>query len=105
MAESSGLLEFIELVVEARRMREAEVSGGGRVPHGSKEHVRDLKTRIADMTRWRDSQKKGSEQRANYSRIVSRLKAELRSVTKNAAAKPSSRTKRRSVEPVLVNAD
>ena len=79
------LREFIELTVE-RKMREADVSDGTRVPHGSSKHVKDLEVRIADLMKWRDKQRRGTESRANYSRLISRLKGELASA-KRAASK------------------
>lgn len=86
------LKEYINEVISERRMREAEISGGKRVPHGSKEHVHDLEARIHDLTRWRNSQRKGSEARANYSRLISRLKGELnsarRALAKSTPVKP-----------------
>ena len=72
------LTTFVRLVVE-HKMREADVSDGTRVKHGSTKHVKDLENRIADLVKWRDKQKRGSEQRANYSRLVQRLKGELAS--------------------------
>lgn len=80
----STLDEFIELVVE-RKMREADVSDGSRVPHGSSKHIKDLESRIASLTQWRDKQRRGSEARANYSRLISRLKGELSSARRAAA--------------------
>lgn len=62
-----------------RRMREVDVSDGTKVPRGSQKHIDDLKARINSLTMWRDKQKRGSEARANYSRIISRLKGELSS--------------------------
>lgn len=86
------LSEFIELVVE-RKMREADVSDGSRVPHGSEKHIKDLEVRIADLSRWRDKQKRGTEARANYSRLISRLKGELSSARRAAAkSAPKRRT-------------
>lgn len=78
--------ELVELVIESK-MREAEVSDGSRVPHGSKQHVKDLEARIADLTRWRNGQKKGSDARANYSRVINRLKSELKSAQRAAEKK------------------
>lgn len=72
---NSYVREF--LVIEAKA-REVDTSDGTRVPFGSKEHVSDLEIRIADLSRWRDRQKRGSEARANYARIIARLKNELR---------------------------
>jgi hypothetical protein len=80
------LREFVILVVE-KKMREADVSDGSRVPHGSSKHIKDLETRIADLTRWRDKQKKGSEARANYARVINRLKGELASAKRQADKK------------------
>lgn len=68
-----------ELIEEAKRVREADVSDGTRVPFGSLKHVKDLQSRIADIARWRDRQPRGSEARANYARLLHRLKAELAS--------------------------
>lgn len=84
MGDSKQTLdEFIELVVE-RKMREADVSDGSRVPHGSSKHVKDLESRISSLVQWRDKQKRGSEARANYSRLISRLKGELSSARRAA---------------------
>ena len=78
------LLEFVELVVE-KKMREVDVSDGSRVAHGSSKHIKDLEVRIADLMRWRDKQKKGTEARANYARVINRLKSELASAKRQAA--------------------
>lgn len=88
-----SLREYVELVVE-RRMREADVSDGSKVPHGSAQHIKDLETRIASLVMWRDKQKKGSESRANYARVINRLKGELASA-KRAAAKSETDTPRK----------
>lgn len=85
--------EFVSQVLIEKRVREADISDGSRVPHGSAKHIKDLKLRIADLERWRARQKRGSESRANYSRLISKLKGELASavkVAKKAAAKKSS---------------
>lgn len=79
----STLSEFIELVVE-RKVREADISDGSRVPHGSAKHIKDLEARITDLARWRDKQRRGSDARANYSRVIQRLKVELSSAKKHA---------------------
>lgn len=77
------LKEYIKLVVESK-VREADVSDGSKVPHGSKKHIRDLEARIEDLIKWRDRQKKGSEARANYARLVQRLRGELASAKRRA---------------------
>jgi hypothetical protein len=68
-------------------VREADVSDGSRVPHGSPKHVKDLERRIADLLTWRNKQKRGSEARANYSRLISKLKGELASARRVSAKK------------------
>lgn len=87
------LNEFIGLVIE-HKMREADVSDGSRVPHGSSKHVKDLEARIAELSRWREKQKRGSEARANYSRLISRLKSELASARRAAAKRKPKATKK-----------
>lgn len=77
------LRTFIRKLLLEKRMREAQLSGNKVSPWGSSEHIADLETRIADMISWRDRQRKGSEVRANYSRIVQRLRSELRSARRN----------------------
>lgn len=72
------LAEYLQLTVE-RIAREADVSDGSRVPHGSSRHIKDLETRIANLTMWRNRQKRGSAARENYSRLIGRLKGELAS--------------------------
>lgn len=79
------LKEFVDLVVE-RRMREVDISDGSKVPHGHSKHIKDLETRIRSLVTWRDKQRRGSEARANYARLITRLKGELASA-KRAAAK------------------
>jgi len=76
------IVEYVKLLTESSRMREADVSDGRRVGWGSPDHIEDLENRIADLSRWRDKQKKGSEARANYSRLISKLRAELTSARK-----------------------
>lgn len=71
-----SLREYIELVVE-QRVREADITGDKRVTFGDVEHIKDLETRITSLTYWRDKQKKGTEARANYARLITRLKSEL----------------------------
>jgi hypothetical protein len=79
-----ALKEYVDLVVE-RKMREADVSDGSRVPHGSSKHIKDLESRIKSLIMWRDKQRRGSEARANYARVINRLKSELSSARRTAA--------------------
>jgi hypothetical protein len=81
-----ALRELIKLIVlEEGRIREADITGDKKVPWGSSEHIADLEARIEDLTKWRDKQRRGSESRANYSRLISRLKAELSSAKRQAS--------------------
>lgn len=83
------LLEaYVGLVVE-RKVREADVSDGTKVPHGSSKHVKDLKARIAQLSHFRDKQRRGSEARANYSRLIAKLKGELSSAQRASGKKLS----------------
>lgn len=92
----SALKSYIRMIVE-RKMREADVSDGSRVPHGSSKHINDLEARIADLSTWRDRQKRGSEARANYSRLIARLKGELASAKRTFATKVSKAAGKRRV--------
>lgn len=88
MSEGRRLLHrYVTMLLSESRLREADISDGSRVPWGSDEHIGDLEGRISDMCSWRDRQKKGSEARANYSRIVQRLKTELKSARRTATAR------------------
>lgn len=78
------LVEFVKLVVE-KRVREADISDGSRVKHGSSKHIRDLQKRIKSLTMFKDKQKRGSEARASYARLIGRLKGELASAMRSGA--------------------
>lgn len=65
-------------------MREADISDGSRVAYGSDEHTNDLERRLSEMEGWRDKQRKGSSSRADYARVVHRIKQELRSARRAA---------------------
>ena len=77
------LKEFVRNFLVEKKIREAQLSGDRVTTWGSTEHVSDLQSRIAELSAWRDRQPKGSEARANYARIVQRLKGELRSALRN----------------------
>ena len=79
-----SLRALVELIVE-KKVREADVSDGSKVPHGSSKHIKDLESRIESLSTWRDREKKGSDRRANYARIIQRLKGELASAKRSAA--------------------
>jgi len=77
------LVKYIQTIFEESHMREADITGGKKAPWGSKKHLKDLETRIAELTSWRDKQRKGSENRANYSRLINKLKAEYKSAKRH----------------------
>lgn len=79
----NDLKQYIELVIESK-LREADVTDG-KTPWGSDEHVVDLQNRIEDLIKWRDRQRKGTEARANYARLITRLRAELKSAMRQAS--------------------
>lgn len=82
----SLLKDYVRALIESR-LRETDITDGSRVPFGSKKHIADLETRIVDLERWRDRQRRGSESRANYARLISRLRSELRSASRYAEKK------------------
>lgn len=89
----SVLKEYVQLIVEEtqrkkpfkkkKKIKEVDVTDGSKVKQGSRKHIGDLKRRIKDLTTWRDKQKKGSDKRADYARIISRIKGELNKVLKS----------------------
>ena len=78
----SELKQYIQLVLESR-LREADVTDG-KAEWGSDKHIVDLQNRIEDLIKWRDRQRKGTEARANYARLITRLRAELKSAMRQA---------------------
>lgn len=78
------LKEYLVLALEGN-VREADISNNERVPFGSKKHIADLEARLTSAKYWRDKQRKGTESRANYSRLVSRLQSELKSALRQAS--------------------
>lgn len=82
----------LHVMIEAR-IREADITDG-KAEWGSDAHVADLESRIEDLMRWRDKQRKGSEVRANYARLVSKLKSELKSARRQAAKRAATKKKR-----------
>lgn len=78
------LSEYVKLVIESQKIREADTTDG-KVPWGSQAHIDDLNRRIADLSSWRNKQPRGSAARENYSRLIGRLKSELKSATRIAS--------------------
>jgi len=74
------------ILTEVKRVREADITGDKKTTWGSPEHIKDLEKRISDALYWRNKSRKGSEQRANYARVVNSLKQQLASA-KRAAEK------------------
>jgi hypothetical protein len=71
------LKEYVQLTLE-RKIREVDITSG-KTQFGSKEHIEDLESRIMSLVPWRDKSPRGTANRENYSRLISRLKAELKS--------------------------
>ncbi len=86
MEKEGTLRELVNLIVE-RKMREADHSSGKKVPYGSSKHIRDLEKRIKELRTWQAKQKKGSEKRAHYTRLIQQLRAELASAHRTAEKK------------------
>lgn len=81
---SSIIKEYVKLIflTEARKIREAEISGDTKVPWGSDEHVLDLEKRVGDAEYWRNKYPRGSAKRYHYQSVLSHLKNELKSARK-----------------------
>lgn len=72
------IMKIVDTILE-RRLKEVDITGGLKVDFASDEHVSDLKKRIDDLRYWRDLSPRGTEKRANYSRLIQRLNGELKS--------------------------
>jgi len=80
------LAKYIKLIVlQEIKIREADITGDVKVTWGSDKHIIDLELRIEALAKWRDKQRRGSESRANYSRLIAKLKSELSSAKRQAA--------------------
>ena len=91
--DNEGLLQqYVNLIVE-KKIREADLTDGSKTSFGSTKHIKDLESRLEDLTAWRDRQRKGSEARANYARLIGKLRSELASA-KRALAKKSEKAKK-----------
>ena len=85
MEDNNLVEEYVRLVLETK-LREVDITDG-KATHGSDKHIADLQNRIDDLTKWRDKQRRGSEARANYARLISRLRSELKSAQRQASKK------------------
>lgn len=84
MTDDLLLKEYIALLVTEGAVREADISGDKRAPWGSEKHIADIEKRLSDALYWRNKQRKGTEARANYSRLVNNLKSQLASAKRHA---------------------
>ena len=84
-----SIKEYVSEVVLERRLRESEVSlqSGEKVPWASEGHIKDLERRLSELTFWRDKHKKGTDARANYARVITRVRGELNSARRHASRK------------------
>lgn len=84
-----SIKEYVSEVILERRLKESEVSlkDGSKAKWGSSEHIADLERSLSDLIFWRDKYKKGSDARANYSRVITRRRGELSSARKHATQK------------------
>lgn len=80
------LLESVVVAMVESRIREADVADGRRVPFGCDEHLSDLERRLTEMESWRDRHRRGSSARADYSRVVNRLRSELKAARRARSA-------------------
>lgn len=88
MSNGSNMIRrAIRNIVESLAMREADLSDGSKAEYGSPAHINELEARIRDLEAWRSRQRRGSEQRANYSRLVAQLRKELKSAVNYAERK------------------
>ena len=81
-----ALRELIKLIVleesSKKKIREADISDGKKVPWGCNEHVDDLRRRISEAEFWRDKYPRGSERRSHYRNVLNHLKSEMKSALK-----------------------
>ena len=84
----SLLHDYVHLLIEQMKMKEADVTDGSTVPWGSPEHIIDLEGRIESLNLWRNKQTRGSAARANYARLIDQLRSELRSAIRFSQKSP-----------------
>jgi len=77
------LQQFIDLILkESKSIKNAYISGDRITEWGSEEHVIDLEEQIAEISRRKLREPRGSIRRYEWSRVESRLKTELKSARK-----------------------
>ena len=88
------LKEYISnVILEFKNLGEVDLPDGSTTKYGSKEHINDIQSNIDNMTRLRNRHKKGSAARENYSRVIARLKNELKKAIKHSIGNNHDSTK------------
>ena len=63
-----------------RADKDVELFSGTSVPYYSDEHIDDLLRRLDELDRWRKRYRRGTDARATCTRMIQRLRVELRHV-------------------------
>ena len=78
-----SLREYIKLVILSEnrksKIREVDISGDRKVPHGCDAHIKDLEERIKEIEYWRDKTPRRSVKRYHWITVLRQLREELRS--------------------------
>jgi len=83
-----ALYEFIKLtILNESRAKQAYLSGGRISEWGSDDHIKDLEEQIEEISRRKSRESKGSARRAEWAKVESRLRAELKSAKRKAQVK------------------
>jgi hypothetical protein len=77
MAHES-LKKLVRLVVESR-LREVDLLDGSVSPFGSDEHIEELNAMITKFENKKKNYNRGSVSRSDYSKLIARLRTELKS--------------------------
>jgi len=84
MVQSNRTLkEFIKLIVESKT-RSAHLRDGAVVEWGDPKHISDLEEQIASIQERKKRYGRGTAVRAEWAKVESRLRAELKSARKRA---------------------
>jgi hypothetical protein len=77
------LVEFVKLLVE-KKLKEFQLSDGTVLEWGSNEHITALESQLSEIQHRKSKHPRGSSARADYRRVESRLRSELKSAKKAA---------------------
>lgn len=77
------LVEFVKLLVE-KKLKEFQLSDGTVLEWGSNEHIAALESQLSEIQHRKTKHPRGSSARADYRRVESRLRSELKSAKKAA---------------------